>query len=319
VTLQHLLTIRFSLVTINLRQRTIPPTQSCGRINMKKLILALALSTTAVFACTEDGKSGFLPENDLYIPADIKGMSGLSQEQFNKVIDRLETIYAPIASNMGGKLIVARKWNDGTVNASATRAGSTWNVNMYGGLARHSTITEDGFSVVLCHEIGHHLGGAPKVGGLFNRWASNEGQSDYFATLKCLRQLFLNDDNAKVIADMEVPQTLRSSCEKAHPNASDRDICIRSGMAGVSVTNLFAALRNKEPASFDTPDTHVVARTDNAHPAYQCRLDTFFQGALCEKTLTEEVSQKDEVQGTCHGSTGHESGLRPRCWFKPSK
>lgn len=88
-------------------------------------------------------------------------------------------------------------------NASAQRMGSTWVVNMYGGLARHNEITIDGFALVLCHEIGHHLGGAPKYGG-FNTWGTNEGGSDYFATLKCLRRIFQNDDNTKAIENMTI-------------------------------------------------------------------------------------------------------------------
>ena len=72
---------------------------------MKNLVLAftLILSTT-VFACSEDGKSGFVEENDLFIPVDSFRMGGLSEEQFNNVIDRVEAIYMPIATNLGKKL-----------------------------------------------------------------------------------------------------------------------------------------------------------------------------------------------------------------------
>jgi hypothetical protein len=281
------------------------------------LALALTLSGSAL-ACSEDGSSGFLPENDLNIPVGLKSAGGISKTQFLSVIDKLEAIYAPIVSNMGGKLKINRKWDDGTVNANATRIGG-WNVNMYGGLARHEAITEDGFALVLCHELGHHLGGAPKVGMFLNRWASNEGQSDYFATLKCLRQLFMNDNNALVVKKLKAPATLVNACANAWPDKTDAAICVRSGMAGASVAGLFAALRNQPEAKFETPDANVVKRTDDSHPAHQCRLDTYFQGALCEKSFNEDVSQKDEVKGTCHGSTGHKEGLRPLCWFKPKK
>ena len=286
---------------------------------MKSLLLSLVLVfSTAAMACSEDGKSGFVEENDLYIPANAKTFGGLSQEQFNAVIEKIETIYAPIVANMGGKLEIARKWDDGTVNANASRAmGSTWHVNMYGGLARHSTITEDGFALVLCHELGHHLGGAPKVGMLFNKWASNEGQSDYFAGLKCLRKAFLNDDNETIVSTLNAPETLVAACSKQYADKADKNICIRIGMAGDSVAKLFAALRNNTPAQFDTPDTKVVAKTDDAHPATQCRLDTYFQGALCDISMNEDVSQRDEMVGTCNKSTGHKIGLRPLCWFKP--
>lgn len=281
--------------------------------------LILTLSLTNVFACSEDGSTGFVPENEMNIPVGLKTNGGLSEEQFNAVIDKIEAIYTPIVSEMGGKLKINRKWEDGTVNANATRLGG-WIVNMYGGLARHETITEDGFALVLCHELGHHLGGAPKVAGLLglNRWASNEGQADYYATLKCLRRVFLNDNNTKVLKTFKsIPAHLVKSCTAAWPNKADKEICIRNGMAGMSVAGLFAALRNKPEGSFETPDPKVVAKTDDAHPAHQCRLDTYFQGSLCEMTLNEEVSQKNEIDGTCNTSSGHKVGTRPLCWFKP--
>lgn len=283
------------------------------------MILALVMSLN-VFACLEDGTEGFLPENDMYISVDDKNAGGLTQEQFNAEIDKYEAIYAPIIANLGGKLNVARKWDDGTVNASAQRIGKTYQVNMFGGLARHPSITADGFALVVCHEIGHHIGGAPKYGGFLspNKWASNEGQSDYWATLKCLRQAFLNEDNAEVIGRMTVPAALSNKCSEIYSDETDKNICIRAGMAGASVSNLFAAMRNQPEAKFDTPDRSAVSRTNHGHPAFQCRLDTYFQGAICDMPMNQDVSQNDEVAGTCHGSTGHTIGLRPTCWFKPS-
>ena len=285
---------------------------------MKNLLLSLMLVfSTAAIACSEDGTSGFVEENNLSIPVDSLLVGGITKEQFNNVIEKIETIYSPIATNLGKKLNIARKWDDATVNANASQSGSNWNINMYGGLARHETITEDGFALVLCHETGHLLGGAPKIAGFMSKWASNEGQADYFATLKCLRKTFLNDDNATIVAALNAPETLVTSCAKIYVNKDDKNICIRNGMAGMSVANLFAALRSKPVAKFETPDANIVTKTDDAHPAHQCRLDTYFQGSLCDIGMNEDVSQKEEVQGTCHKSTGHSIGLRPLCWFKP--
>jgi hypothetical protein len=282
------------------------------------LIATLALSVPA-WTCTEDGKEGFLPENNLKISVDAKRLGGLTEQQFNDVITKVETIYAPLVQQEGGTLSVSRAWSDGTVNAYAQRSGSTWKVAMFGGLARHATITEDGFALVVCHEIGHHIGGAPKKVMMWsNPWASNEGQADYFATLKCLRRSFLSDDNVGIVSKMEVPAKLTESCAAAWESEEDRAICIRGGMAGDSVAKLFAALRNQSPAKFDTPDSRVVTTTDDNHPAHQCRLDTYFQGALCGVSFNENVEQNSEVAGTCHGSLGHTQGLRPLCWFKPS-
>ncbi len=281
---------------------------------LSMILLLTSISGTAM-ACGED--SGFLPENNMNIPVGAKRLGGITEAQFNAVIDKFEPIYAPVVSRIGGKLKINRKWSDGTVNANATQFFGSWTVNMYGGLARHEKITADGFALVLCHELGHHLGGAPKVGNFLMTWASNEGQADYFATLKCLRTGWLNDNNEAIVSKMTVPEHLANNCARAHADKADRALCIRGGMAGASVAGLFAAMRNKPEAQFHTPDATVVTKTNDAHPAHQCRLDTYFQGALCEKSHTEDVSQKEEVQGTCHGSTGHTIGLRPNCWFKP--
>jgi hypothetical protein len=198
---------------------------------------------------------------------------------------------------------------------------------MFGGLARHETITEDGMSLVVCHEIGHHIGGAPKKGGSAggwgggagaSTWASNEGQADYFATLKCLRKSFLNDDNIAIVSLMTVPKALTDACKKSSKNdKEDNALCIRTSMAGKSVSDLFSVLGRLPATKFETPDSKVVTKTDDNHPKAQCRLDTYFQGSLCEIGMNEDVSQKEEVKGTCHGSLGHKVGLRPLCWFKP--
>ncbi len=281
------------------------------------MLLATLVLSVPAFSCTEDGSTGFLPENNFKIEVDAKRTAGLSEAQFNAVIDKVETIYAPIVSQEGGSLVVERKWTDGTVNAYAQRSGKSWKVSMFGGLARHATITEDGFALVVCHEIGHHIGGAPKKASAWsNSWASNEGQSDYFATLKCLRRSFLNDDNATIVASMQVSAELTKKCAESWSSEVDRNICIRGAMAGDSVAKLFAALRQQAPAKFETPDRNVVSRTDDNHPATQCRLDTYLQGALCGVAFSDDVAQNSEVTGTCHASNGHSVGLRPLCWFK---
>lgn len=284
---------------------------------MKSLLLAVLALTTLqpTFACNEDGSEGFVPTNNMKIEVGAKRAGGLTEEQFNSVIDKVEVLYAPIIAQEGGKLVVNRGWTDATVNASAGQYGTTWNVNMFGGLARHETITEDGFALVICHEIGHHIGGAPiKVSG----WASNEGQADYFANLKCLRRVFLNENNMMIVRQMKnVPESLKNACKTAWATAADRAICIRGGMAGDSVARLFAALRSAAPAKFETPDTKVVTRTNDSHPAHQCRLDTYLQGSICEVDMNENVADASEVTGTCHASLGHKIGLRPTCWFKP--
>lgn len=286
---------------------------------MKRSILVSVLIAAALVAVPRAHElcAGFVPENDMKIPVGSLEDKGITQAQFNAVIDTAEKLYAPVIAARGGKLVIRRLWENNTVNASAQRQGSNYIVNMYGGLARHETITQDGFALVVCHEIGHHIGGAPKYGG-GNDWASNEGQSDYFANMKCLRRLFASEGASAFTRPMGDDAGPRAACEESFRSESDRAACVRGSMAGMSVTELFRALRRETVIPrFDTPDPAVVARTSDAHPGTQCRLDTYYAGSVCARSVDDELDQRDPAKGACTAEGGQTSGLRPRCWYKP--
>lgn len=288
--------------------------------NLTYITMACLMMTAgSLLACDIDGNSGFMPENDLQISVDAKSMrNDMTEERFNEIIDLADKHYAPIIKNKGGKLKWSRGWTDKTVNASAQRGFfGSWKVNMYGGLARHELVTDDAFALVVCHELGHHLGGAPKVGGMM-AWASNEGQSDYFGTLKCFRRIYQDANNAELVAKMEIPAIVTTQCEATYTLENDVALCVRSAMAGKSLADLLGSLRSSDATDFSTPDASIVSKTNNAHPAAQCRLDTYFQGALCTKRIQEGTSNEDETEGTCNRIENMDTGIRPLCWFKPS-
>lgn len=291
-----------------------------GFMFKKALAVATVLTSMVGYTCTEDGTKGILPENDLWISADTKAANNMTKERFNAVIDKVEKIYEPIIAGMNGKLSIARNWDDGTVNAYAQRSGRTYKVSMFGGLARHEAITEDGFALVVCHEIGHHIGGAPKKGGWFGGWASNEGQSDYWATAKCLRKVFRAEPEVteNTVNSMDVPDIVVKKCAEIFSDKLDQLICQRGSMAGMSTAKLFQALRNSDvEPDFAKPDPAVATRTDHSHPATQCRLDTYYQGALCSLDEMIDTDQGDESVGVCYRKAGDTDGIRPLCWFKP--
>lgn len=290
---------------------------------MRKGILTLVLALSALYsnACDEHGVTGIVEKNNLYIPVGQKSMGGITEVQFNQIIDKVSAIYAPILANeFNATLNVERNWTDGTVNAYASQSGRTWNVAMFGGLARHETITEDGFATVICHELGHHIGGAPKKKSFWSSsWASNEGQADYFGTMKCLRKYMENDDNDAILANVEVPEMVIEKCNANFTTSNEIAMCKRGALAGLSLANLFKALRSlPNDLKFDTPDTRVVTTTDDNHPAPQCRLDTYFQGAICSVDAYSDVDQSNANTGTCNRSENFKDGIRPLCWFKPS-
>ena len=274
------------------------------------------------FACDQFGLTGIVEENDLFIPVGLKGEGGITEEDFNSILDRIESLYEPVLDEMGKTLEVVRKWDDGTVNAYAQQMGNVWRISMFGGLARHDTITKDAFALVACHELGHHLGGAPKKASWWGTaWASNEGQSDFYGNSKCLRNFMKEDNNVQIVAEMEIDDFAKEKCNNIFTNENDVAMCMRGAMAGLSLGNLFRALRRLDtPLKFTTPDPARVTTTNHNHPAPQCRLDTYFAGSICDKEFTDDVSNSDPNVGFCNRVDGYDvqNGARPLCWFKPS-
>ena len=270
----------------------------------------------STFACDIHGNSGIAPKNSLYIAAGDKDAS-MTEDQFLATVKKVSDIYAPIIELKGATLIMDNNWKDGTVNAYANQSGNEWHVHMFGGLARHPMTTIDGFALVVCHELGHHLGGAPKYSG-DNEWASNEGQADYWGAMKCLRKVLEKENNISIVSTMKIDAEATKKCSSVYKTAAEIALCQRVSMAGKSLAMLLGDLGGNSNVKFESPDKKVVKQTYDAHPQAQCRLDTYFSGTLCSKSILQDVDGVDPKIGTCTKSEGFQLGARPLCWYKPS-
>ncbi len=262
---------------------------------------------------------GFLPPNTMKIPVGSESISnGVTEDEFNKIISKVETLYRPRVANYGGTLQIRGEWGNSEVNAYAQREGSNYVVRMFGGLARHYAITVDALALVLCHEIGHHIGGVPRYSTAQGQWAAVEGQADYFANLKCMRHVFLQDDNEAIIKNRVVPNEARTRCEQQFPQRIDQLICMRGAVAGLASGAIFAALSQAPVPTLEGRDSNVVSSTFEAHPRAQCRVDTYFSASVCPVDEEVEIGQSDARVGVCLKSEGQEFAARPLCWYKES-
>lgn len=290
---------------------------------VKKSLFCVLLTLFAAnsYAVTFLGSHSIVQENDQYIGVDEKTLGGMTEDEFNFALDRVEDLYRPIVEAKDAELSLERNWDDGTVNAYASRSGSNWTVAMFGGLARHEAVTVDGFTLVACHEFGHQVGGAPYKTSWWagTSWAAAEGQADYYGAFKCLGKVFDRDDNVAAIENLDVPATVTNKCKSVWNTDDKVAKCARIAMAGLSLAKLFEDLMDlPKPISFDTPDTEVVSSTNLAgYPSVQCRLDTYLAGALCEKSFNTEPKDGDIDYSFCSRAEGNEIGSRPTCWYKP--
>lgn len=269
------------------------------------------------------GTASILPPNNLHLQDGFVA-GGITEEQFNEVIDYVLAYYEPVVESFQGKLNVERNWSDSTVNAYATRKGNIWNIAMFGGLARRPEVTQDGFALVLCHELGHHLGGFPFV----RQWAADEGQSDYFATQACARNLWKNNTELNATFETTVNKIAKQKCDNSWSSNEDKKLCYRISNASLSLATLLGALNNEVP-DFSSPDLSKVSVTNHAHPKAQCRLDTYLAGGLCKKTFNDgfipgssakfddAAKEKEALIVSCSQfSKQHNFSGRPECWFK---
>lgn len=294
-------------------------------------LLVLAMSFVSSAATAEKAKfCKFAPENELEIEvgAFSKAGAGIDEKTYNQVIDQIEAYYIPFVKSKGKRLKMNRLWKDKVVNATAYQSGGAWQIDAFGGLARYPIMTSDAFSAVMCHEMGHHLGGFPRKRGLFgDTWASNEGQADYFATMKCFRLVHQDEDNVSVMTNVSIPKEVKKGCENTFKSAKEIALCQREAMAGQVLAQVLYELGRPstnttegEPAtapSFKTPSTGVVTATNAQHPLAQCRLDTYLSGAICGISATEEFGKNEGATGACAEEKKDTYGFRPRCWYKP--
>lgn len=279
--------------------------------------LALGLVVTQINARPmlwgDDSVTSCFPNNELRFPSHRKSM-GLTLFDLHSVVEDFSRVMGPkIKKNYGLKLLIEKDWDNDRVNAHATRdSRNNPVIRINGGLVRHPMMTRDALVAILCHELGHQFGGAPKQlrgRSELRSWSSAEGQADYYAATKCMPFLFGNEGSGKSLTEVIDDKTF----EKLE-QVCDDSICKRAALAALQMTRLFASLRMGIPEpSLLSNDESQVYLTDLGHPAPQCRLDTMISGLYCERAREARFDDQNPLKGTCLGMPGG----RPSCWFHP--
>lgn len=242
--------------------------------------------------------------------------SEVTQESYNALIARVQNFYSPVFAKSGFQFKVESFWNSDDENAFAgfDSAKKLKTVVVNGGYARRKYMTDDAFLSVICHEVGHHLGGFPKKH--FAPWASVEGQADYFSTLRCMKDILKNDPKNVFAEKLKLPKVIKDKCRAQYAADDEYQICLRSAQASLDYGKVLVEIDYRGmnmDVSLTTPsvETRQVIKWD--HPSPQCRVDTKLNGALCNNLGA--LSDTDEFLGTCNSSLG----VRPNCWYVPGK
>jgi hypothetical protein len=255
--------------------------------------------------------ASFLPENT-YSPKNYFAAGNVTEQDFEDVLEAIREIYTPIFENFGATLSVEGDYSDDTVNAYANQDGKNWQVRFFGGLAKHPYMTKEGFAMVACHEIGHHIGGYPFYQG---QKMSNEGNSDYFAAISCARKMFDPASPIWFIGNglwknkKPNPQPQPSTCSSLF--LIDKQVCQMTLDAGLSLGKVLADLNKEKLPSYSTPDKTIVKKTADSHPKAQCRLDSYLAGTMCpNEEWSDSKIPRNSVEMKAVSCDN-----RPKCWF----
>ena len=122
---------------------------------------------------------------------------------------------------------------------------------------------------------------------------------------------------------MSIPQSVSDQCARGHADNGEVALCKRSAMVGLTLANVLWDLGKGDPSSdgpkpdFNAPDSNEVSEIYENHPQAQCRLDTYFAGAVCNVPYSQDFDKKDPIAGSCAEERGVKLGSRPHCWYHP--
>lgn len=226
--------------------------------------------------------------------------SKIDEYLFYTIINRVEGLYSAEFASNGLLVDFNADWETSYFSAWAHDDNPPlYSLNFWGGMARIPELNEYGWAFVVCHEVGHLLGGAPFNSLEHFSWGSAEGQSDYFASAHCLKRYF--DQYPYQGSPVPLSDKVVKSC-------NNNEHCLNSAKAAINFSYIIKYLYrdtpelNLETPSQISPEQSILV----SYPDAQCRLDTIFEAGKCINDYTTLESWN------CESGTGS----RPRCWYK---
>lgn len=232
--------------------------------------------------------------------------STVNERSFNSIPSLVYALHLKELQAQGRTVEIKTDWQKPYFTAWAHQESAThYSLNFWGGLARIPGMNDEGHALTACHELGHVIGGKPKIKIKQFLWSSAEGQSDYFATGVCLKRYFSYMYKLKKLSIPEdIPEVSFTLCRTTYEKEEDFLICLNSSKAINAFRKVLIHLgQYQKTIEIDTPSRQVVKATMfDSYPEEQCRIDTLFQGSLC----SEKDFPCDKKQ----------IGARPVCWYR---
>ncbi len=231
------------------------------------------------------------PPTVVSFPVGVIPNSGIQKAEVDTLIAVITELYFTDVEKKGHHLAWDFNWEQPYIGAGSYPPNEFFRIMLWGGFVRAPQVSIESLALILCHELGHLLGGPPylTLDASEGNLISAEGQADFFAAQSCLPRLikdqrvhFRPTSHAFALQFCSADET----CEKILETAQDFAVILHSYF------DRFNTQANIEQSSAEIASTTLIM----SYPSDQCRIDTYKAAALCQIR-----------QAQC---------VRPRCWFK---
>lgn len=257
-------------------------------------------------------------------------VAAISEQQASSLLQQFHKFFEPIVASHGARLFTELDFTATSAGAMATRSydHKKWFIKVWGGIPKFPSATEDTYTLILCHEMGHHIGGYPFYSHSVDEWAATEGQADYWATQACAKKLWRDQ--------IEINSTFQnvtdSGCEVLFTEGNEVNLCKRIYRAVDINAELEGKTSKGGMPSIKRRDASVAKELIVSHPMAQCRVDSMLMGLRCTREFNfnnipgrgnplgqNTISSENEARSSsCFVSDSFNTGVRPLCWFKPA-
>lgn len=256
---------------------------------MKKVLFLFLLTMLAVTKLSSPKRS--FAQNPstsgiFALPVGSVNVSSVTEAEYKDLLEKFSRKYfLDVYQKTGRPLVIPYEWDNPYFAAFAKNQGPLLNISLWGGMVRAPGANKLILVTLLCHELGHFIGGEPKQHISGAEWASTEGQSDFYAASVCLPDFVKSHPEFLTVISPEVVQRCGT-----YDNCK---VVLQAGLDTVRFLQRYS-FRNFVPVSLGTREKATSVLVRDSYPTDQCRLDTFVAAASCHSG------------GEC---------LPPRCWL----
>jgi hypothetical protein len=223
---------------------------------MKKIILVL-IGLISSFLTHASNNTCPLNRVDYFcIPTNQIQNSEMTITEFYKIPATIIGLYQNEMKSLPLAMALDAQWESPYFGAGVSLIDNSFRLMILGGMARMKEMTLDGYAAIVCHEIGHIVGGEPRQTIYGVDWSSAEGQADFFSASICLPKYFKS-------LGMNSEQEIKNRIEKA-------------GYDFLSLAKVVESKPQNKILSRGKINLPAVNETIiNLYPSTQCRYETY--------------------------------------------